>query len=431
VIRRFSFGGKIEARLTHYAFRYPAKFHPPVARALVETYVPAGGRVLDPFCGSGSLLVEALAEGCFATGYDIDPVAVFVAKAKTHRYDVGRLLRSCELFLGQLQSHCRPDHEYFLRQFDDLSDQTLTKTLRKNRLWVPAIPNLKHWFRNYVIVDLANIWQVVEGIAIPEPDRMFLKLCFASIIRASSNADPVPVSGLEVTAHMLEKDGNGRIIHPFQLIERAVEQTLLSVIEFASLTSNKTSAQVFQADATRLRRGSRVGADAVITSPPYHNAVDYHRRHQLEMYWLRLISDHTERLSLVSKYVGRPGGRMRHPFVTGAAMRSDLAVKWERRIQSYSPNRAADFKHYVIAMEKSLTCIASWLPSGSNCVLVVGKSTWNGVKIPTTSLLGEISWPLFKVTEELWYPIPNRYMSYSRHNGASIDREHVLVLRRK
>jgi hypothetical protein len=43
--------------LSHYLFRFPAKFHPPVARALLERHAPKRGFVLDPFCGSGTLLV--------------------------------------------------------------------------------------------------------------------------------------------------------------------------------------------------------------------------------------------------------------------------------------------------------------------------------------------------------------------------------------
>jgi 23S rRNA G2445 N2-methylase RlmL len=75
-------------KLTHYLFRYPAKFHPPVAAALIERFTEPGDVILDPFVGSGTALIEGafLDRACF--GVDVDPVAVAVAHGKTRRYDV-------------------------------------------------------------------------------------------------------------------------------------------------------------------------------------------------------------------------------------------------------------------------------------------------------------------------------------------------------
>lgn len=56
-------------KLTHYLFRYPAKFHPPVVAALFERFTQTGDVVLDPFVGSGTSLVEgALLERTLGTG---------------------------------------------------------------------------------------------------------------------------------------------------------------------------------------------------------------------------------------------------------------------------------------------------------------------------------------------------------------------------
>jgi DNA modification methylase len=72
-------------RLTHYIFRYPAKFHPPVVRSLISKYTTDGQIIFDPFVGSGTLLIEAVATGRSAVGLDIDPVAVAISSVKSHR----------------------------------------------------------------------------------------------------------------------------------------------------------------------------------------------------------------------------------------------------------------------------------------------------------------------------------------------------------
>lgn len=72
--------------LTHPFHSYPARMHPATARELValvaETMTPRQ-TLLDPFCGSGTTLVEARAAGLRAIGVDVNPLAVLVARAKT------------------------------------------------------------------------------------------------------------------------------------------------------------------------------------------------------------------------------------------------------------------------------------------------------------------------------------------------------------
>jgi tRNA G10 N-methylase Trm11 len=68
--------------LAHSFHKYKAKFFPRMARALANYTVPGDGRILDPFAGSGTLLVEAALMGMDATGVDIDPLSVFIARSK-------------------------------------------------------------------------------------------------------------------------------------------------------------------------------------------------------------------------------------------------------------------------------------------------------------------------------------------------------------
>lgn len=66
----------------HSMCSYLGCFPPPVPRRLIEEFVPRNGVVLDPFCGSGTTLVEALSLRCRSVGIDLNPLAVAVAQAK-------------------------------------------------------------------------------------------------------------------------------------------------------------------------------------------------------------------------------------------------------------------------------------------------------------------------------------------------------------
>jgi hypothetical protein len=93
-----------------------------------------------------------------------------------------------------------------------------------------------------------------------------------------------------------------------------------------------------------------------------------------------------------------------------------------------SPQKAASFKHYIVAMQDSLGQMARLLNPRGKLVLVVGNSSWQGLPLPTSALLEEAAAQWYKKAEEYWYPISNRYMSYQRRNGADIAKEVVLVL---
>ena len=175
--RRFAIDTSSPAKLTHHLFRFPAKFHPPVAQTLVQDYSDEGDCILDPFCGSGTVLIEAIRAGRDAVGTDIDPVAAFVSRVKTRRLRVVTLQATILLLRCELDHVCRTNSEYKHRMFADITPQTYARNISQENLFVPAIPNLHHWFRRYVVVDLARILQRIENLDAPITHREFLRLC--------------------------------------------------------------------------------------------------------------------------------------------------------------------------------------------------------------------------------------------------------------
>jgi hypothetical protein len=380
-------------RLTHYAFRYPAKFHPPVVKKLLTKFSKAGQTCLDPFCGSGTLLVEAAAASRNAIGTDIDPLAVFVSRAKTHRHNTSvlreRLAPVC-LAIASIAEATPRQSEYLLK---DIDDQTYERVLKEESLWVPAIPNLHHWFRRMVTVQLARILQRINGADLTANERQFLLLCFGAIIRNCSNADPTPVSGLEVTSHMLKKEEEGRPINPLKAFAKAVAKNLAGAESYEAATDTQVTIQVEHADARKLGEHGLI-ADVIITSPPYHNAVDYYRRHQLEMYWLKLVADRDERLNLLPGYIGRPHVSKRHSVSVPEKLTSTVA-RWDARMRSVAPRRADDFLQYVSSMRSVAAQlverpIAGVLASTPRDQGADADSEWFYIDVPTSDLTGTI-----------------------------------------
>jgi len=317
--------------------------------------------------------------------------------------------------------------DYEALQWQDIAGKDYAR--ETPRLDVPAIPNLFHWFRRYVIVDLARIKKEIAALNCLKRERDFFLACFAGIIRGASNADPVPVSGLEVTSHMKQRDKDGRVVNPFALYARAVRRGLDSMEEYTRAVTSDAVVSVLQADATRLARKLRRPVDAVITSPPYHGAVDYYRRHQLEMFWLDFTRSQDDRLALLDHYIGRLRVPARDPLLQ--KQRDAPGSEVEDDMRAVNVPRANGFRHYRFAMHLVFEQLARVLSTNAPAVFVVGHSTWNSSALDTSELFQELADPWFKLADYYSYPVSNRYMSYSRHNGASIDREYVLVLTRR
>src|SRR5438034_402265 len=79
---KFEFDGQDTGYFTHAIHPYPAKFPPQLPKAILENFASKGQTVLDPFCGSGTTLVEAKISGVDAIGVDVNGLSVLLSKVK-------------------------------------------------------------------------------------------------------------------------------------------------------------------------------------------------------------------------------------------------------------------------------------------------------------------------------------------------------------
>lgn len=233
----------------HAIHPYPAKFIPEIPRALITEFPPVDGSiVLDPFCGSGTTLVEAQRAGFEAVGVDLNPIACRISRVKT-----GPELRS----LGSAALRCR-----------DAAAATIGV--------VPCdIPNLSHWFREDISETISALKASIHSEA-PTDCRLALELALSSILVRVSNQDS------DTRYAAVEKNLSRKLV-----LDLFLEAS--GRIESSLRQKPESSAQVrvIESDILALKHdaiGRRVGL--VVTSPPYPNAYEYWLYHKYRMWWL-------------------------------------------------------------------------------------------------------------------------------------------------
>ena len=418
----------------HNLVRFPAKLHPPLVAWAIGRYTKRGDTILDPFCGCGTVTLEATLRGRKAVGFDVDPYSAMIAKAKCSPPRPASLKRAIHSLEKPLQSLRRRETVYKRLSKGDITVSHFRRQVKA--LCVPPIPRVGHWFKRYVIVDLLRIWTAVRRL----PDRKgltrFLSASFASILRLCSNADPDTLSGLEVTKRMRAWLKSGRYIDPFKIFQTRLSRNLDPILtkfwDRLKKCPRHYAPHIRACSALdgRSYRGTRGKVHAIITSPPYCSAVEYYRRHQLEHYWLGFIRNAEHGAALRQKYIGR------RDYLYGevAQLAKLLPKPVKEKLYRYLGPVASSEKRRMRAIVKYFVDMAKWfriateqLRQGGRLVLVVGDSTVRGRPIRTSKLLKDLVPRQLRLERSFSYLLRNRSMQYSRWNEANVATENVMV----
>jgi len=321
-----------------------------------------------------------------------------------------------------------------VRKGSDISEERYER--ESSPLTIPPIPNIVHWFRRYVIVDLARVLWALDQIKLRAEEKRFFRACVASVIRGVSNADPAPVSGLEVTSIQAERNRE-RIIKVFDQFLVKVQLAISGMDQLWTAyqdSSNSATAKILNGDVLQLATlldDSVIPCDGfplVITSPPYCRAVEYSRRHKLEMYWMGFVKSPAEQIRLAHTYVGRNLVRE-----TDWNDKTDFGIKildnGLAKMAERDPARAAGVRHYFYSMAEFFEVLSQKVKRTGTIVCIIGNSTCCDVPIPTADILAEIASERFVLNRRFSYALRNHYMQYGLWNGDGIKQEHVLVFK--
>lgn len=271
----------------HGFHTYPARMHPTTARRLVESFSPPGGTVLDPFCGSGTVLVEAMLAGRAARGTDLNPLAVELARLKTR---VAGQADLDELVLG-----ARDAAEHAEARRKARAGATRRYPTEDVALFEP-----------HVLLELDGLR---DGIARGRGDLQAPLLLVLSAILGKASRKEGDTS---------EKTSQRRLAAGYtsKLFVRKAEELARRLGELARLAPRPAPrVDVALDDATRLRTIASSTIDAAITSPPYVATYDYLAHHALRLRWLGLDAHAFEKGELGAR---RRFARMRGDEARGA-----------------------------------------------------------------------------------------------------------------
>lgn len=388
--------------LTHGIDRYPAKMIPHLARYAISKISNEGDIVLDPFCGCGTVQVECRVLGRASVGFDVNPVAVFLARGKS--------------------AICSAD---ILRRH---ADKIIEDAKQMVDIEVDTPPWLKYWFTPATLAKLCAIRRALVrrrrrmGQNYYDALRAGIIVC----VRRCSKADPR--SPKPFISRAARESRLGKHFDPFREFETIVDRLAVAGQKLQSLMNAHPTACTAQiADSRNLSRHMKASSvDAVVTSPPYLTAQDYFRSSKLE---LGILGKWTEESpnQLGMKIIGSGRGRVPNTIV-------EVDELYElSQLRKQDSRSAAVATIYRNDMRRVLCELRTVLKARAKCVFVVGDCTIRGIHLPVHEWFVELGQKHgFKLTEHLVDTIQDRRLPPRRvgHTGL-IQKEHLLFFRKE
>lgn len=379
--------------VTHGIHPYKGKFYPQLAKGLlnISEFEP-GASVLDPFCGSGTTLLEGYLNGYRTFGCDMNPLAASISKAKLQILEVNpdtvrAVVSSVQAFLARPPSRFPQNLAYV----DDSAHEEVLS-----------------WFSPQVAFKLNWVLGLLQR-ASAGPILNFLQIILSSIIRDVSNQEPTDLRIRRRKQPLVDADVLGafqaRLADQFARIEtfwKVRGNAPHMFLPTSIAEGDNRNAETF--GSLGLKNSS---VDLILTSPPYGTALPYIDTDRLSLLWLMGLTSSTRR-PLES---GLTGSR---EIGVAERRRLEQSMEWERLPKGSKTflsslrkalyldesagfrkrNMPALMTRYLLDMSATLSQTEKLLRPAGEMMIVIGdnKTTINGktMRIPCTDLIEEI-----------------------------------------
>lgn len=408
-------------RHSHLIHSYPAKLlmHIPYFFLNNTILSKEGDTVLDPFCGTGTVLLESIISNRKAIGADANPLARLISQVKTQKLDEKKIKAE----LGKI----------------------LNKSKKYKTFEIPDVVNIDHWFPKNTQINLAKLLKSIKGVK-DDKIRSFFLICFSNCVKKVSFADPRIAVPVKLNPERF-KDDNIKFKDVENTIKKIKKIDVFEKFKSISLQNierinrlNEISigrkAQVISADARELtsalgstRKLKNESVQLIITSPPYAGAQKYIRSSSLNLNWTELARS-MDLLELDRKNIGRENFRTAELKVKLTGIKkADVLIK---QIAKLDIVRAKIISQYLLDMKSAIDEAIRVLKKGGFFVLIVGNNKvcnkeFNTQEYLTDYMVGKKLKLVFKLIDDI-----KSYGLMTKRNKTAdiISREWVLVFQK-
>ncbi|WP_447780738.1 hypothetical protein [Stenotrophomonas riyadhensis] len=357
--------------------------------------LPVGARILDPMCGSGVVLRQAACLGHNAVGIDVDPLAVLMSRVWTRQVDSAALAEAAA---------------------------EVVSLAKRSRLTPAGLPHIgacqetrnfiNYWFAEKQRNQLARLSGVISrGLYSPEQIDILLLALSRTIVTKHVGAS-LAWDVSHSRPHRMRTVNDYDVYAGFDGAVRAILTRMNDPL--------KGSVNVNQGDCRDLAVICKGKFDAVITSPPYLNAIDYLRGHKLSLVWMGYTVPILR--TIRSGSIGtEKSGSTKHRRVPDYPGLENIVSQ----IEELPIRQKSIVNKYAYDSEAMLKVMRNALKPGGSLVLVLADSVVRGVDVPSSRIFSEIARrcgfrPVEKVVREI--PAAKRYLPITGEKGSLAKR---------
>lgn len=355
---------------THGLHTYPAMFIPQVARRLIQTYSQKGDTICDIFCGSGTALVESRLSGRNSYGIDLNPLAAFLAKAKTTEIDPSKLSKSFFLLLDR------------------------TDGIKNSEIIKPEFMNIDFWFKEKIICLLAKIKKAIFEIK-DKPIRDFFLTGFSETVRLCSNTKSDEFKLVRKPPEKLSNFDPDVI----GIFRKKTETNISGMTDYYKHVDKNTAYKVILGDSSKDNGIPAQSVDCIITSPPYGDSrttVAYGQFSRLSAQWIDIFDDPNKASAVDNNLLG---GRAAKDLLHN--LHSDHLGDTIAKISKIDKKRASEVLSFYIDLDKCLKHAHKLLKRNKYFCLVIGNRLVKQVRIPTDFIIAELGEKIGFVCEDI------------------------------
>src|SRR3954453_17021372 len=339
-----------------------------------------GDRILDPFCGVGSIMVGCAQSGRTSVGIDVNPLPCFAARGKLSPLDAGEIADAAafreglEGALDTVQPDPVPELRIATKLFEpeNLDEDLRVRAVIGRRTDSPRVHDFLRLALVAVLQDVGSYFQ--EGNGIKYRNRKRLR---DGYVRRPEGQWQLARFGADQRAHVRER-------YTAQL-ERMVADT--PVWE----TMQCGGQEVVEGDVVALiDRVEPASFASILFSPPYANRFDYFEAMKVELWFGGFVNSYDELRALrkrsLRSHLGadlsRPLTQL-EPLDELIGLMSRDATSWRMKVPLALRGYFADMRDVLAGWRRALC-------DGGTCPVGVGNSAYAGVIVPTDALLARI-----------------------------------------